>query len=75
MHTIVAAAIVLCSIFVTPWAIDEAYKFRGYEAVGGEYLIIPLGLLVSMLYLSVMSELDAITESKERRRKIEKQSC
>lgn len=37
---------ILIGLWLTSKAIDSAYKFRGYEAVGGEYLALPVFLLV-----------------------------
>lgn len=36
---------ILIGLWLTSKAIDSAYKFRGYEAVGGEYLVLPVFLL------------------------------
>ena len=35
----------MIGLWLTSKAIDSAYKFRGYEAVGGEYLVLPVFLL------------------------------
>lgn len=37
---------ILVGLWLTSKAIDSAYKFRGYEAIGGEYLVLPMILLV-----------------------------
>jgi stage V sporulation protein SpoVS len=36
-------------LILTPVAIRSAYAARGYFAVGGEYLVLPLALLTAML--------------------------
>lgn len=37
---------ILLGLWLTAKAIDAAYEFRGYEAVGSEYLILPMLLLI-----------------------------
>lgn len=36
---------ILVGLWLTSKAIDSAYEFRGYEAIGGEYLVLPVFLL------------------------------
>lgn len=64
----VAAIIVLFSIAITPQAVDAAYRFRGYEAIGGEALIIHMGILLAWLVCDIMKEHDL---TRERRKDIE----
>lgn len=45
---------ILVGLWLTAKATDAAYKFRGYEAVGSEYLVLPMFLLmVGMLRKAV----------------------
>ena len=72
---ILAAFIILISIAATPPAIELSYKARGHVAIGGEYLIIPIGLLLSHIIFIVAkewdeSELQQNTISNLRRKKI-----
>jgi hypothetical protein len=46
----------------TPWAIAYSHSVRGYNAIGGEYMIIPLGIVVSLTILSIAKDLDFYTE-------------
>lgn len=60
---IIAALLVIASIALTPASIEAAYQFRGYEAYGGEYLIIPLGIILALVVLQVAKVWDLfITE-------------
>ena len=43
---IISATTLMFAIAITPWAIGYAYAARGYSAIGGEYLIIPLSLVI-----------------------------
>lgn len=36
---------ILIGLWLTSKAIDSAYEFRGYEAIGGEYLVLPVFLI------------------------------
>ncbi len=49
----IARLIVAASVILTPAAIKQAYATRGYWAVGGEWLLIPLGLLIAWLWMDV----------------------
>ena len=41
---------ILIGLWLTWKAIDAAYEFRGYRAVGGEYLVLPMFLaLIAMI--------------------------
>ena len=53
MKHIICAAIMLVSAALTPWTIKHAYEFRGYAAIGGEYMIIPLGIVLSIFVLTI----------------------
>ena len=57
--------VIIATIILTPMAIKYATAVRGYEAVGGEYLL-PIFALVIILILETIYE-----ESEERR----KQQC
>lgn len=40
----------LIGLWLTAKAIDAAYEFRGYEAVGSEYLVLPMFLLMVEMF-------------------------
>jgi len=44
------------SYFVGSWAIEYAYKERGYVAYGGEYLLIGMVFIISFLAISKFLE-------------------
>ncbi len=44
------------SFILTPFAVSAAYNQRGYFAIGGEYLILPLMILVMNLFDSIVSD-------------------
>lgn len=46
-ENIIYIVAVLLAIACTPTAIELATRERGYGAVGGEYMLIPLALLVA----------------------------
>ena len=62
--TVIPVAI---SIAVTPSCINAAYQFRGYRAVGGEYLIIPLGLLAVYFIIVIAKFTDYIKKDQGRK--------
>ncbi len=57
---IAAALTVAVSAAVTPLCIDTAYRARGYEAVGGEWLVIPLGIILALFILEAAKALDYV---------------
>lgn len=57
---IAAALMVAASAAVTPLCIDAAYQARGYEAVGGEWLVIPLGIILAFLILEAAKTWDYV---------------
>ncbi len=63
---IAAALTVAASIAVTPACIEAAYKARGYEAVGGEYLVIPLGIILAFVILEIAKVLDCFRVKTEQ---------
>lgn len=58
---ILELVIIIATIILTPMAIKYATAVRGYEAVGGEYLL-PILALVIILIIETIYE-----ESEERR--------
>ena len=66
---IVAALIIIASILLTPVCIEAAYQFRGYKAYGGEYIIIPLGLMIAVVFLELAKEWDAYISRRREREK------
>lgn len=48
--------VLLATIVLTPMAIKYATILRGYEAVGGEYLIPILGLIIVMIIETIYEE-------------------
>lgn len=59
---ILELAIIIATIILTPMAIKYATAVRGYEAVGGEYLL-PILALVIILIIETIYE-----ESEEKKR-------
>lgn len=47
-------------LVLTPIAIRSAYAARGYFDIGGEYLVLPLALLIAALINEVKETLDEI---------------
>lgn len=58
--------VIIVTIIVTPMAIKYATAARGYEAVGGEYLL-PIFALVIILIIETIYE--ASEESKKNKKK------
>lgn len=48
--------VIIATIILTPIAIKYATAVRGYEAVGGEYLIPMLGLVIIMVIETIHEE-------------------
>ena len=61
-----AALTVAASIAVTPASIEAAYTMRGYEAVGGEYFVIPLGLIAAFIVLEIAKVWDCFRVKPEQ---------
>lgn len=57
--------VIIASIILTPIAIKYATAVRGYEAVGGEYLIPIVGLVIILI-------IETIYEESEEKKKNEK---
>jgi len=55
---VIALFIILLSIFATPLSIECAYRQRGYEAIGGEYLFIPFGIILAMSVISMAADIE-----------------
>lgn len=47
---------------LTPSAVNAAYEFRGYQAVGSEYLLIPLFVLIVALIEGAVSMAKEVTK-------------
>ena len=48
--------VIIATIILTPIAIKYATAVRGYEAVGGEYLIPLLGLVIILIIETIYEE-------------------
>lgn len=48
--------VILCTSMLTPAAINYATLERGYQAIGGEYLIPLLGVIIIMLIETIYEE-------------------
>lgn len=57
--------VIIATIILTPIAIKYATAIRGYEAVGGEYLIPIVGLVIILI-------IETIYEESEEKKKNEK---
>ncbi len=55
----------IATIFLTPMAINYANHLRGHQAVGGEYLVPVLGLIIILVLESILEE----SEEKKGNRK------
>lgn len=53
---IIEVVVILATIILTVLAINYATKLRGYRAIGGEYLIPILGLLLVLIIEEVYKE-------------------
>lgn len=62
----VSAVIILASIAITPTAYRAAYAFRGYHAVGGEALIIPLGIITAVALCQILNDYDFAKKRRAR---------
>ena len=64
-HWIVVILIGL-SVAVTPYLVHSAYEIRGYWAFGGEWLIVGLGVLLSVLVLEFAKAYDEVSSGEKR---------
>ena len=62
---IIELLIIIATIILTPMAIKYATAVRGYDAVGGEYLVPVLGLMVILIIETIYEE----SENKKRSKK------
>ena len=51
--------VIIATIILTPIAIKYATAVRGYETVGGEYLIPMLGLVIILIIETIYEESEA----------------
>ena len=51
--------VIIATIITTPIALQYATLVRGYEAVGGEYLIPMLGLVIILIIETIYEESEA----------------
>ncbi len=56
---VIEILVIIATIVLTPIAIKYANAVRGYEAVGGEYLIPLLGLVIIMIIETIYEESEA----------------
>lgn len=64
----IAAGIIISAIAATPGAVELAYRERGYKAIGGEYLIIPLGIIAAMMLCRWAQNLEDAAEERRKRK-------
>lgn len=64
---VVAAYVLAVTFMAGKWAICSAYRMRGYFAIGGEYLFIPMVALVSYVVIKVF--LNALEERGRKSKK------
>ena len=68
LRYIAALIIIVGTILATPYCIEAANEARGYEAIGGEYLIIPIGLLTAYAILEIMDAWDRYLFRQKRKK-------
>ena len=56
--------VIIATIILTPMAIKYATAVRGYEAVGGEYLIPMLGLVIILIIETIYEESEKRNENR-----------
>lgn len=56
--------VIIATIILTPIAIKYATAVRGYEAVGGEYLIPMLGLVIILIIETIYEESEKRNENR-----------
>lgn len=61
---IIEILIIIATIIFTILAINYANKVRGYEAVGGEYLIPMLGLVIILIIETIYEESEKRNENR-----------
>ena len=67
----ICASIIITTVCMTPGAIEAAYENRGYRAVGGEYLLVPLGFILAWILCRTMQSFDEYkSKAKQRRRNV-----
>jgi len=64
MRHMLALAVIVISIMVTPFLVIAAIAERGHIAFGGEFMFIPLGFVVAMIIMSVASIPDRCSGNK-----------
>jgi len=63
---LITTLIIVASVLLTPIAVKQAYKMRGYWAFGGEWFLIPLGLLIAQFWKDVASTMTEEMDKKKR---------
>ena len=53
---------ILIGLWLTWKAIDAAYEFRGYRAIGGEYLVLPMFLALVVMIRKTVSFIECCRE-------------
>jgi len=59
LRYLIVLFVLLVSIISKPFFIELAYQERGYRAIGGEYMIIPFGIVLAAVVLSIASDIDS----------------
>lgn len=63
---LITTLIIVASALLTPVAVQQAYTMRGYWAFGGEWFLIPLGLLIAQFWKDVASTMTEEMDKKKR---------
>jgi hypothetical protein len=63
---LITTLIIVASVLLTPAAVKQAYTMRGYWAFGGEWFLIPLGLLIAQFWKDVASTMTEEMDKKNR---------
>ncbi len=66
---IIQVLVILAAIILTPIAIKYANAIRGYKAVGGEFLLPILALVIILIIETIYEESESKMNNEENRKK------
>lgn len=65
---IIEIILIIATIVLTILTVKYANQIRGYQALGGEYLILPLGLIIVMVIETIYEESEEEKEHGKHRK-------